>query len=552
MGLTAALYSGTSGLKVHGEGMSVVGNNIANVSTVGFKASRMHFEDALSQEITVANGVGQVGRGVAVGAVYGDFTQGSLETTTESTDLAIGGNGFFIVSPKGEEIEYYTRAGNFRFDQEGYLVDPHGYVVQGWQVQQEDSSAPASGSATTADQSTGVRTVGTPTDIRLENFQSPPEATSRVDMVVNLDSRSEDHATDATNPFFAMFNNWDASQDTPLGDAQYAYQSTIKVYDENGTSHNLTVYFDPVSDDISNTGGRRYWEYMVTVNPDEDNRTFWSGAANTTKKGVLMIGSLTFNSAGEIENLSAFTLSNVAAGDDPSNLSEWTPADFSQNGYPLFTANFLGNTNADYTSSTDATNIELNFGLRNRDLTETPAGSEAGWDTAGGTADATDNASLIGTNLNNLNVFQDPERSALAITNYSTGSTTIYQSQDGYTAGFLQNITVDRDGVITGRYSNGQILQLYALTLADFNNKYGLRREGGNLFAETRSSGPPLTGLAGTGGKGTIASNSLEQSNVDLATEFVKMITIEKGFQANSKTITTTDGMLSVLIQIKR
>lgn len=265
-----------------------------------------------------------------------------------------------------------------------------------------------------------------------------------------------------------------------------------------------------------------------------------------------MIGSLTFNSAGEIENLSAFTLSNVAAGDDPSNLSEWTPADFSQNGYPLFTANFLGNTNADYTSSTDATNIELNFGLRNRDLTETPAGSEAGWDTAGGTADATDNASLIGTNLNNLNVFQDPERSALAITNYSTGSTTIYQSQDGYTAGFLQNITVDRDGVITGRYSNGQILQLYALTLADFNNKYGLRREGGNLFAETRSSGPPLTGLAGTGGKGTIASNSLEQSNVDLATEFVKMITIEKGFQANSKTITTTDGMLSVLIQIKR
>ncbi|WP_456325011.1 flagellar hook protein FlgE [Desulfonauticus submarinus] len=552
MGLTAALYSGTSGLKVHGEGMSVVGNNIANVSTVGFKASRMHFEDALSQEITVANGVGQVGRGVAVGAVYGDFTQGSLETTTESTDLAIGGNGFFIVSPKGEEIEYYTRAGNFRFDQEGYLVDPHGYVVQGWQVQQEDNSAPASGSATTADQSTGVKTVGTPTDIRLENFQSPPEATSRVDMVVNLDSRSEDHATDPTNPFFAMFNNWDASQDTPLGDAQYAYQSTIKVYDENGTSHNLTVYFDPVSSDISNTGGKRYWEYMVAVNPDEDNRTFWSGAANATKKGVLMVGSLTFNSAGEIENLSAFTLSNVAAGDDPSDLSEWTPADFSQNGYPLFTANFLGNTNADYTSSSDATNIELNFGLRNRDLTETPAGSEAGWDTAGGTADATDNASLIGTNLDNLNVFQNPERSALAITNYSTGSTTIYQSQDGYTAGFLQNITVDRDGVITGRYSNGQILQLYALTLADFNNKYGLRREGGNLFAETRSSGPPLTGLAGTGGKGTIASNSLEQSNVDLATEFVKMITIEKGFQANSKTITTTDGMLGVLIQLKR
>ncbi|MDQ7031562.1 MAG: flagellar hook protein FlgE [Desulfonauticus sp.] len=551
MGLTAALYSGTSGLKVHGEGMNVVGNNIANVSTVGFKASRMYFEDALSQEITVANGVGQVGRGAAIGAVYGDFSQGSLETTNESTDLAIGGNGFFIVSPKGEDVQYYTRAGNFRFDRDGYLVDPHGYVVQGWKVQQEKTSNPATASNVTVEQNSGVKIVGTPTDIRLENFQSPPEATSRVDMIANLDSRSEDHATDATDPFFAMFKNWDANEETPLGDSLYAYQSTIKVYDENGTSHDLTVYFDPVKDNIGDTGGKKYWEFMVTVHPNEDNRTFWGSATDTSKRGVLMIGSLTFNSAGELENMSAFTL-NDGAGSDPSDLTEWTPATFSQNGYPLFTANFLGKINADYTTSEEANNIELNFGLRNKDLSETPAGTEAGWDKADGTEDATDNASLIGTTLGNLNVFQDVERSALAMTNYSTGSTTVYQSQDGYTAGFLQNITVDRDGVITGKYSNGQILQLYALTLADFNNKYGLRREGGNLFSETRASGPPLTGLAGTGGKGTIASNSLEQSNVDLATEFVKMITTEKGFQANSKTITTVDGMLSVLIQMKR
>ncbi|MFP4657699.1 MAG: flagellar hook-basal body complex protein, partial [Desulfonatronovibrionaceae bacterium] len=138
------------------------------------------------------------------------------------------------------------------------------------------------------------------------------------------------------------------------------------------------------------------------------------------------------------------------------------------------------------------------------------------------------------------------------MTNYSTGSTTIFQSQDGYGPGYLENISVDRDGVLTGNYSNGQVLELYALTLADFNNEYGLNREGGNLFSETRSSGPALTNLAGTGGLGTVASNSLEQSNVDLATEFVKMITTEKGFQANSKTITTTDNLLSTLINLKR
>lgn len=106
MGLSASMYSGTSGLKAHGEKMTVIGNNISNVSTIGFKASRMYFEDALSQQITTASGGGQVGRGVSVGAVMGDFSQGSLESTTEATDLAIGGNGFFMVSPAGQELNY--------------------------------------------------------------------------------------------------------------------------------------------------------------------------------------------------------------------------------------------------------------------------------------------------------------------------------------------------------------------------------------------------------------------------------------------------------------
>ena len=539
MGLSASLYSGTSGLLGHGESMSVIGNNIANVSTVGFKGSRMYFEDALSQEITVANGVGQVGRGVAMGAVYGNFAQGSLETTTESTDLAIGGNGFFVVSPKGEEIQYYTRAGNFRFDKDGYLVDPHGYVVQGWEVLKENASSVSSSSTT--DSSTEVKTTGSITDIRLENFQSPPQETSHVDMIVNLDSQSKDTVTDTADPYFAMFNNWDASQDTHLADTKYAYQSTIKVYDENGTSHNLTVYFDPVKDNLGDTGGRQMWEYMVTVSPNEDNRSFWTGAANTTKKGVLMMGSLTFNSAGQLQSVSAFTLQNVANGDNPSNLTEWAPANFSQSGYPVCTPNFLGTTDADYTNKDAAKNIEINFGIRNKKTT---------WTLGGGLSTADDLNTT--TNPPSLITFGDSEYSANATTTYSSGSTTIYQSQNGYTAGFLQNITVDRDGVMTGHYSNGQVSNLYVITLADFNNKYALYREGGNLFSETKESGSALTGQAGTGGKGTIASNSLEQSNVDLSTEFVQMILIEKGFQANSKTITTTDNLLSTVIQMKR
>lgn len=612
MGLSASLYSGTSGLKAHGEDMTVIGNNISNVSTIGFKGSRMYFEDALSQQITTASGGGQVGRGVSVGTVMGDFSQGSLESTTEATDLAVGGNGFFMVSPAGQELNYYTRAGNFRFDEEGYLVSPQGYRLQGWAVQEDDTSAAAT-EGTTASATTGVKIKGVPTDIKLENFQSPPQATKRVDMILNIDSQSDDSTTangDVSEagaydgaPFTALFDKWDGTATPPLGDAQYAYQSTIKVYDENGTSHNMTIYVDPVLDpDVTaNAGGKRYMEYVVTVPPGEDNREFWSAAgADATMRGILMTGTLTFNAAGELENMSAFTINNPYASEplsgtttykaNPTDMSNWTAANFSQNGYPVCTANFLGAENSSVTAFekiadagtpnipsmpfSNANNIEINFGLRNKanawdnpnatlqnlqdifSVSETTASGIAALDPV---ADAATIASLkaqaadeASAALAAINGMASPEISALSTTSYSTGSTTIFQAQDGYTAGFLQNISVDRDGVITGRYSNGQVLQLFAVTLATFNNNYALYREGGNLFSETRSSGPPITGLANTGGKGSIASNALEQSNVDLATEFVKMITTEKGFQANSKTITTVDQMLTVLIQLKR
>ncbi len=557
MGLSASMYSGTSGLKVHGEEMTVIGNNISNVSTIGYKGSRMYFEDALSQELTTAGGIGQVGRGVSIGTVRGDFSQGSLESTTSATDLAIGGNGFFVVSPASQEVNYYTRAGNFTFDEDGYLVDPHGYRVQGWAVQQEETSAAATGVSTSASTS-GVKITGVPQDIKLDNFQSPPQATSHVDMIVNLDSQSEDKSSgeDDDAPFTAMFDIYDATSYPALGDATYAYQSTITAYDENGTSHTLTIFMDPVGADdvLQNAGGKRYWEFMVTVPASEDNRDFWG--SDGTKRGVLMAGTLTFNAAGELENMSSFTLNpdTAAAGYDPatfnaSDPANWVPSNFSQNGYPICTANFLGATNANTTSDMDANNIEINFGLRNKTTSWSPADIVSLADLQGlAGADIAADPTL----LSGINGMASTEISALATTNYSTGSTTIFQSQDGYTAGFLQNISVDRDGVITGKYSNGQVLQLFAVTLATFNNNYALYREGGNLFSETRSSGPPITGLANTGGKGSIASNSLEQSNVDLATEFVKMITTEKGFQANSKTITTVDNMLTTLIQLKR
>ena len=264
-----------------------------------------------------------------------------------------------------------------------------------------------------------------------------------------------------------------------------------------------------------------------------------------------MTGTMTFNAAGDLTGVSAFTLKSnggTAAADlrDPA---EWSLAEFSQDGLPVLTANFLSRSNASFTdASNDPVTIEMNFGLNNKDLSGT--GTTKGWGGA-----TVSNASLLGTNItdiSNIPNFGDAEKSALATTSYSSGSTTLFQSQDGYTAGFLQSTSVSRDGVLTGRYSNGQIQELYVLTIASFNNDWGLRREGGNLFTQTRESGDALTGLPNSSGKGSIASNSLEMSNVDLAVEFVSMITTQRGFQANSKVITTTDSMMGELIQLKR
>jgi len=548
MGLSSALYSGTSGISAHGEKMSVIGNNLSNVNTLGFKKSRMHFEDALSQNINTAAGTGQVGRGVAIGAVMSDFSQGSMESTNEATDLAIGGDGFFIVSPKSSGNSFYTRAGNFRFDKEGYLVDPHGYVVQGWKIQEQASSDVVQDA--NAGGPSGIKTEGVPLDIQLENFQSPPQATNEVNIIANLDSQSQQGSAPSgsgtDSPLFAMFDKWDATEDEPLGDTSYAYQSTIKVYDQNGEAHNLTAYFDPVEEDLTNSSdGEQHWEYLITVPPDDDKRLFWDTAGNTNKKGLLMAGSLKFNSSGQLSDMSAFTITQNAVdnGADPEDLDAWEAAQFNQDGYPVCTANFRGDEDADFTAQSgsdgNAVNMAINLGIKS-DSSSWDSNSDVNLSGMGADVDALPSLGAAG------------ETQALACTNYATGSTTVTQSQDGYESGFLQNISVDRDGVVTGNYSNGQQLELYVLTLANFNNTQGLEREGGNLFSETRASGQATSNIPGTGGLGVISSNSLEQSNVDISEEFVKMIITEKGFQANSRTITTTDTMLQEVINLKR
>jgi flagellar hook protein FlgE len=158
---------------------------------------------------------------------------------------------------------------------------------------------------------------------------------------------------------------------------------------------------------------------------------------------------------------------------------------------------------------------------------------------------------LSGYNIGavNLNLVNTPGGST---TQYAASSVTNYASQDGYGPGFLQRISINNEGIVTGHYSNGQIIPQYQLTLARFNSPTKLHREGSNLYTETQDSGVPLTGAPGTNGLGKINSNALEQSNVDLGNEFVHMILYQRAFQANSRIITTTDTMMEEVLALKR
>ena len=171
MSLSSSLFTGTSGLKNMGNALQVVGNNIANLNTVGFKKGRSTFADTLYESVATQAGTDQMGRGMAVGDVSQNFSQGSFESTGNTTDLSIGGDGFFIMRQANSENTFYTRAGNFFFNKGGELVNPEGYVVQGWELDEE-----------TGDD------VGSVGDLVLKAFTNPPKKSTQITAITNLDA----------------------------------------------------------------------------------------------------------------------------------------------------------------------------------------------------------------------------------------------------------------------------------------------------------------------------------------------------------------------------
>ena len=420
MSITSVFYSGLSGLDTHATAMQVIGDNIANVKTTGFKGSSSHFEDVLGASLSGVSGGNQTGAGSAVSSVDGNFTQGSLETTDASTDVAINGQGFFAVQDPLTSELFYTRAGHFVINNQGYYVNSQGYQVQGYLYD-----------------NTGTNLVQNLTDIQInQNSMIPPNVTSDIDIVLNLDVSETPLVWDLANPT-----------------ATSQFTTSLSLFDSLGQSHQVQVYFTKTADQT--------WAWNAAMD-GSDVQGGTPGVLQAFGSGVI-----NFDMAGQ--------------------LTTAMPVNF-------------------YTGA-------LTF--------------------ANGVA-----PSAVTVDFTNTTQF---------------GSASNIQSltQDGFGAGTVSMVSIDEEGNVVANYTNGTRRNIARIALADFPNLNGLARSGETLFQATTTSGDPLYNMPGIGGMGSISASMLEESNVDLAAEFIKMIIIQRGYQANTKVITTTDEMLAQLMNIR-
>jgi flagellar hook protein FlgE len=530
--MLSSFFSGISGLVANSQAINIAGNNIANVNTVGYKASRATFQDVFYQSIYTSSGSSQVGRGTALSSVDTLFAQGSFESTSEPTDLAIGGEGFFIVRSPDTNQVYYTRAGQFRFDKNGYLTTPAGYILQG-RVIDRTTNTP----------------VGVSTDIIISPEPSQPRATSYIGMAVNLQSNCDWKGTIGSLEGTGPISNVTVS----AGKYPVAGNYTFTVTQNQGGEYTLTITAQRIGPDGEPTG--ESFEYEGTIEAGKTYTDFAHSGLDIQVAGSLAPGTQTMTIGGFVYSYESSTRNPISTSNYSSSITVYDSL-----GQPHVVNVYFRKSHEDF--NTGESTWEWMAVLNASD-------SARGEDTLVGWGDLKFNnrgVLIEGGEPKELkfNFSQGalPNQAIELIfgsksgggssTQYPIASTTNFQTQDGYPPGVLMNVTVSSEGVISGHYSNGQIIDLYQITLAKFNNPQALYKEGANLYSETIASGPAYTNSPGSGGLGRINPNSLEQANVDLATEFVKLIVAQRGFQANARVITTTDEVLTELMNIKR
>ena len=480
-----SMFSSVSGLKAHQTRMDVIGNNIANVNTVGFKGSRTTFQEIFSQTLSSASspdalsGRGgtnpmQIGLGMNVDAIDVQMGRGSVQRTESPTDLSIEGEGFFIVRSGNEGAYLFTRAGNFTIDKQGNLVTASGQNVYGW---------------------------------------------------MKYEYGDEGYEFDTQEPLMALNLYSDI------------YNSNKRIIAAKPTteailSGNLDATEPPVSGSGTTAGALNS---LATDTVDNEGNTVTGGDGIPDADGVNLDPHFTvpINVYDELGN------------EYKINLKLWK--------------NYVDTSNADTTGPVTSWYYIVDGGDGSSTGTDNPANGYIHFDSKGRIIKS---ATSPNETIKTVTITPDPSSGAQAfdvklnleqLSMYADDSSVKATRVDGYPPGTLVTFSIGGDGIITGVYDNGRQQPLGQVALATFENPAGLQKVGANQFTQTTNSGDFKVGKQpGNDGAGVLIPGTLEMSNVDLAKQFTEMIITQRGFQANSRVMTTSDEILQELSNIKR
>lgn len=540
-----------SGLNAASADLRVIGHNVANASTTGFKKSRAEFADifAASNLGTTANAIGA---GVRIASVAQQFTQGNISFTDNNLDLAISGQGFFRMNDNG--ITVFSRAGSFGVDREGYVVNSSGQRLTAFE-------------ADTAGNITGAMN-----DLRLDTSDIAPRATESVDIGINLDASDDVPAAPVASTILTTVGTLDSG--AAVG-ASYTTGNTT-VFDSFGGTHNSAIRFDKTA--------ANSWNATLLVDGTPDLASTTAVTFNSVTGAVSTVGGVAVGTSPSID-FPEHTISGGATAGATFTLSADISSGFSEaaansvavteNGAGAAQGVFDNTDSATYNSSTSLTVYDTLGSPHLATMYFRKAGIPNDWETytfidgAQVSAD-TLTFSTTGT-LTRINGAPTPpasintptfapaggaapmsvEMNLSNLSQYGSPFSVNSLIQDGYTTGRMSGVDIADSGVITARFTNGQSRTLGQIALANFSNPQGMRQLGDTTWAETYESGAPLVGAPGSGSLGLIQSGALEGSNVDLTEQLVGMITAQRNFQANAQVITTADTITQTIINIR-
>jgi len=549
-----------SGLKAAAADLGVIANNVANASTTGFKQSRAEFADvyAVSSSGTSSNAIGS---GVRLASVSQQFTQGTISYTDANLDLAINGDGFFVLEDNGSRI--FSRAGSFQVDRDGYVVNNLAQRLIGYQAD-----------------STGAIT-GATGDLQLDTSNIQPNATETIDVSVNLDAEDTVPGnTIATTTITISSGDIDDSglANTYLGETivdSYGYEHTLDV--------TLTATGNPdeydVTYDIDGLGLAPAAQ-TITIGGNEIFNLDFTGIATNIMGAPDLTIDLNFSNitqtspVASIPNVGTDGVDKFTLAFDPSEPTSYNDSTSltvydSQGSSHLLTTYYRkllepnkwevhhyvdGNAVYPNNNSDEIFVAEFSPGgnisqLWTRDDSSQPL-QPAAPDSALSTLQFIMTGIDVDTPGNDVDLL-DLSIDVNSLTQYGAPFSVFALSQDGYATGRLAGVDISDTGIVFARYSNGQSQALGQVALASFANSNGLRQVGDTNWSESYDSGAALVGTPGTSNLGLIQGGALEDSNVDLSGQLVKMITAQRNYQANAQVISTNDQITQTIINIR-